>query len=178
MGGAPAPGPELNMAGLRPSAGLVLGFTAAWLAGCVNVLPEAQAPAPESTAPTQRPAGKPRLKPMPIRPLQVKAECQFKDETGYAGSALVNVENDEIKAFAAAVDIPRRGTCRFNLAEFHQVKATAHVELLARNGCTVRMWEQGDQVTVAFSQCAKNCTGNAAEYLWPILVDRPSGQCN
>jgi hypothetical protein len=154
-------------------------IVATLLAGCASVAPE---PEPEPVAPTPSPRatapGKPRLKPMPVRPLNVRTDCRFKDETGYSGSALLNVDYDQVKAFAAAVDIPRRGSCRFDLADFRQVKAPAHVQLLASNGCTVRMWEQGDQVTVAFSQCARQCTGNAAEYLWPILVDRPSGRCD
>src|SRR5574337_450638 len=79
---------------------------------------------PESPAPTARPApgagaptaatqeGKGRLKAMPVKPLQVKADCRFKDETGYSGSALLNVDYDQVKAFNATVDIPRRGSCR------------------------------------------------------------------
>jgi len=122
--------------------------------------------------------GKTRLKPMPVKPLQVQADCHFKDETGYGGSALLNVDYDQVKAFSARVEVPRRGSCHFDLADFSQVKASAHVHLLARNGCTVRIWEQGDQVTVAFSHCARQCTGNAFDYVWPILVDRPSGRCD
>lgn len=149
---------------------------ASLLAGCAGLLPEDR-PAPPAGSPITS-AAKGRLKPMPVRPLQVKTECRFRDETGYSGSAVLDVDYDQVKAFAATVDIPRRGSCHFDLAGFRQVKAPAHVELLASNGCTVRMWEQGDQVTVAFSKCARQCTGDAADYLWPILVDRPSGHCD
>ena len=155
---------------------------ASLLAGCAVFMPEDRpvppAESPATSTPAVPSAAKGRLKPMPVRPLQVKTECRFRDETGYSGSALLDVDYDQVKAFMATVDIPRRGSCRFDLNGFRQVKAPAHVELLASNGCTVRMWEQGDQVTVAFSKCARQCTGNAADYLWPILVDRPSGHCH
>jgi hypothetical protein len=43
--------------------------------------------------------------------------------------------------------------------------------------CIVRVWEQGERVTVAFQQCEKMCSGNAHSYLWPILNDRNKGSC-
>ncbi|MDO9596483.1 MAG: hypothetical protein Q7J47_02060 [Azoarcus sp.] len=123
-------------------------------------------------------AARGRLKPMPVRPLNVQADCRFKDEVGYSASARLDVSYSEVLGFAATVDVPRRGSCRFNLADFQQVRREPHVELRARDGCVVRMWEQGDQVTVAFSQCAGRCDRGTFDYVWPILVDRPSGRCN
>ena len=119
-----------------------------------------------------------RLKPMPIRPLNVQADCRFKDEVGYSGSALLDVSYSEVNRFKASVSVPKRGSCHFDLADFEQVRKEPHVELRARDGCVVRMWEQGDQVTVAFAQCASRCDRNTFDYVWPILVDRPSGRCN
>lgn len=148
----------------------------ALLAGCAGLPAPREEPLPPPA--NQAAAPRPRLQPMAIRPLQVKTDCGFKDETGYNGVAVLEVDFARVKAFEATVNIPRRGSCRFALAGFRQVKQEPHVELVAASGCTVRMWEQGDQVAVAFSQCAKNCTGNASEYLWPILVDRPSGHCD
>lgn len=119
-----------------------------------------------------------RLKPMPIRPLNVQADCRFKDEVGYSGSALLDVSYSEVSRFKASVNVPKHGSCHFDLADFEQVRKEPHVELRARDGCVVRMWEQGDQVTVAFAQCASRCDRNTFDYVWPILVDRPSGRCN
>lgn len=149
-------------------------LVAGLVAGCAGQPSPLEAPAAQAPAP----AGQPRLKPMPIRPLQVKTDCGFKDEAGYNGSAVLEVDDARVKAFEATVHIPRRGSCHFELAGFRQVKALPHVELAGASGCTVRMWEQGDQVAVGFSQCAHHCTGNASDYLWPILVDRPSGRCD
>ena len=44
--------------------------------------------------------------------------------------------------------------------------------------CTVRMWEQGSTVTVAFNNCQKSCDGQAFDYLWPVVVDARSGRCH
>jgi len=118
-----------------------------------------------------------RLKPMPIRPLNMKTDCRFTDEAGYGASTMFDVSYAEVKYFSATVNIPNRGSCRFD-GEFAQVRRTPHVELRARDGCTVSLWEQGEQVTVAFNNCASRCTRGAFDYVWPIIVDRRDGQCH
>lgn len=154
----------------------LVGAAVALIAACATppAPPEAVA-VPEAARPSERPG---RLKPMPVRPLNVQADCRFKDEVGYSASARLDVSYSEVRSFAATVDVPRRGSCRFDLADFQQVRTQPHVELKARDGCVVRMWEQGDQVTVAFAQCASRCDRGTFDYVWPILVDRPSGRCN
>lgn len=165
-------------------------LVAAMLLGACATPPERK-PEPAATTPSsgqtaaqsaaeaepERALQRGRLKPMPVRPLSIKTDCRFKDEVGYGGSAVLDVSYSEVRAFAATVDVPKRGSCKFDLADFRQVLKEPHVELQARDGCTVRMWEQGEQVTVAFSECAKRCTRGTFEYVWPILVDRSSGQC-
>ena len=70
------------------------------------------------------------------------------------------------------------GACRFDLKDFRQTKELPAVELSqARGRCIVRVWEQGERVTVAFQQCEKMCSGNSYSYLWPILNDRRKGSC-
>lgn len=150
------------------------------VAACASPPPTVVRPAPTPDVDvTEHPsAARGRLKPMPVRPLNVQADCQFKDEVGYSASVRLDVSYSEVIGFAATVDVPRRGSCRFNLADFQQVRREPHVELRARDGCVVRMWEQGDQVTVAFTQCAGRCDRGTFDYVWPILVDRPSGRCH
>lgn len=135
-------------------------------------------PVPDVDVTEHPSAARGRLKPMPVRPLNVQADCRFKDEVGYSASARLDVSYSEVRSFAATVDVPRRGSCRFELADFQQVRREPHVELRARDGCVVRMWEQGDQVTVAFAHCASRCDRGTFDYVWPILVDRPSGRCH
>jgi hypothetical protein len=148
------------------------------LAACATppMSPDARAPDVGSQDAASPRAGG-RLKPMPVRPLDVKADCRFKDEAGYGASARLDVSYSEVKQFAATVDVPKRGSCRFD-GEFTQVKRMPHVEMRARDGCTVSMWEQGKQVTVAFNDCASRCTRGTFDYVWPIIVDRTSGQCH
>lgn len=156
-------------------ASLVLPVLAVALLGACAT-PIAPGPGPEVSVRPSEARG--RLKPMALKPLDLHADCRFTDEAGYGASARIEVKQSEVRAFAASIEVPRRGNCRFELADFEQVKTPAHVELRARDGCVVRMWEQGDQVTVAFAQCASRCDRGTFDYVWPILVDRPSGRCS
>ena len=134
-------------------------------------------PPSESAAETHPSTAPGRLKPMVVRPLDVKANCRFRDEAGYAASAVLDIEQSEVKAFSATVDVPRRGSCRFD-GPFTQTRHLPSVELRARDGCTVSIWEQGQQVTVGFSNCARRCSRGTFDYVWPIIVDRTSGECH
>ena len=138
---------------------------------------ETQPPATVAKAPPV--AAKPaRPGPIPVRPLNVRTECNFRDETGYNGALELDVAEAKVRAFEAKVNIPRRGACRFDLKDFRQTKELPAIELSqAKGSCIVRVWEQGERVTVAFQQCEKMCSGNSYSYLWPILNDRSKGSC-
>lgn len=142
--------------------------------------PIVTAPKPEApkAEPEARPSAKPKRGPLPIRALNVRSDCSFKDETGYNGAMKLRVVSGLVQEFNAMVNHPKHGTCRFALEEFRQVKDLPIVELKGeRTRCTVRMWEQGRQVAIAFSSCNSNCTGRAVDYLWPILADAYNGTC-
>lgn len=116
--------------------------------------------------------------PIPVRAINVATTCSFHDETGYAGSLTLKVEDALVREFVADVAIPKRGICRFNLKAFRQTQTLPTVELSHRQGaCKVRVWEQGERVTVAFDTCSRMCSGDAWPYLWPILNDRRDGSC-
>lgn len=133
---------------------------------------KAQRSRPPEAASRTKPA------PIPTRALNVATECSFRDETGYGGKLKLSIDQARVQAFEAAIDIPRRGICKFNLQNFRQIRELPTVELLhVRNPCVVRVWEQGTRVTVAFQQCKSMCSGNAWEHLWPILNDRQDGSC-
>lgn len=144
--------------------------------------PEPRAkPAPEvppravAAAPLTR---KKKPGPIPTRPLNVKADCMFRDETGYGGTMKLAVENARVQFFQASVNIPQRGNCQFDLKNFRQTRELPNVMLNhLRDRCTVHVWEQGERVTVAFQQCQKMCSGSAWEGLWPILNDTRDGTC-
>lgn len=140
---------------------------------------EAPPPVPAPVAAAKPQAAKPaRPGPIPVRPLNVSTECNFRDETGYNGALKLSVAEAKVEAFQAKVNIPKRGACRFDLKDFRQTKALPAIELTQLKGrCIVRMWEQGSRVTVAFQECEKMCSGNAYASLWPILNDRRDGSC-
>ncbi|MCE9571450.1 MAG: hypothetical protein K8R10_15820 [Rhodocyclales bacterium] len=156
------------------------------LAACATPpkAPEADVPTPEpelksppSKAVRQAPTPK-RPGPIPARALNVNTDCAFRDETGYNGSLKLAIEQARVRSFEATVNIPRRGTCRFDLKNFRQTREMPNVELShLRDRCIVRVWEQGERITVAFQQCQKMCSGSAWEHLWPILTDTRDGSC-
>jgi len=121
-----------------------------------------------------------QLKPMPTRPLNVKSRCSTRDAIGTATQLDLLVKDAVVKSFSAQVNIKGYGVCRFNLKDFQQAEKLPQALLKAKDGsdCSVRMWEEGSRVTVAFNSCPKSCERDAFSYLWPILVDAKSGRCS
>jgi hypothetical protein len=162
----------------------------ALLAACATPAPPPPVAAPEPEPPPPVAAPEPRqdklkhlanrnLKPMAVRPLNAKASCSFKDETGYRGRLQLDVKEAAVKRFDARVDVPKRGSCHFRLADFRQTDSLPAIVLAARGSdCKVRLWEQEDQVTVAFRDCRAECSGDSVDYLWPILVNNRKGSCS
>ena len=164
---------------------LRIGLATALLAlsGCSVV--DTIRPATREGGIIERPAGSPasspsgRLKPMPLRTFSLSTQCRFKDEAGNFGSATVDVVNSKVNAFKAELTMPKRGTCRFDLAQFRQTQALPSVELTGARDCRVHMWEQGEQITVAFANCHHLCSpASAQDYVWPLLIDKATGQCD
>ncbi len=146
------------------------------LAGC-NSLPQNTGTTTDTS--TQSPTRIAKRAPIPTRPLNVKTDCKFKNDTGYNGKAQVDVLQGEVRKLEAEINIPGRGQCRFSDSNFKQTQVMPTPELLASNGCTVRVWEQGNVATVAFSNCAAMCAPRSAfDYVWPILIDRPRNHCD
>jgi hypothetical protein len=126
-----------------------------------------------------RPGHKTRARAIPVRPLNVKADCAFHDPSGYRGAMKLHVAQAKVQRFVASVDIPPHGSCRFDLKDFRQTDQMPNPVLRAeRSGCEVHLWEQGSRVTVAFARCRDMCTSLAAfERLWPILANAGNGSC-
>lgn len=119
------------------------------------------------------------LKPQPTRPLNVRSKCSHRDAIGTATRLDLLVKEAVVKTFNAQVAIKGYGTCNFNLGDFDQAEKLPQALLRHKRepGCLVRMWEQGDQVTIAFNACPKSCERDAFSYLWPIMVEAKSGRC-
>jgi hypothetical protein len=165
----------------------------ALLAGCVTPPPPTIPPPSPAPAPTPQAAPKtPELKketlaylarrghkPITGQALNARASCSFRDDTGYAGRLELAVRDARVEQFDARVDVPNRGSCQFRLADFRQTDSLPIVVLAAqKTNCKVSLWEQGNQVTVAFRDCRAECGGDAVDYLWPILVDSRKGTCS
>jgi hypothetical protein len=169
---------HMKIALLVPVVVILLGACATPKNGPEPSAPTSSLPKPAPVAKT-RPAPK-GIKPAPIptRAITVKTDCAFRDETGYNGALKLAIEQARVQAFDAWVNIPRRGTCRFDLRNFTQTRELPTIELThLSDRCVVRVWEQGERVTVAFNECQKMCSGDAWEQLWPILNDRRDGSC-
>lgn len=168
------------------------------LAGCATTPPptapesgpvSAQLPAPKPqavpTAPTlskgtQAYLAKRGFKPISGRAINAQVSCSFQDEeTGYRGQLQLAVRNAGVEQLEARIDVPKRGSCQFRLADFRQTQTLPIVELVAQKSpCKVSLWEQGSQITVAFRDCRAECGGDSVNYLWPILVDSQKGSCS
>jgi hypothetical protein len=181
---------------LRPALSRMTIVAPALLLGGCGFWPFGKAPPPPEprTEPQATPRVAPRTEPVPLsertrrylasrglpvieaRPLSVRTDCAFRDETGYGGRLDLDVSDSGVSRFSARIEVPNRGRCRFDLGEFRQSARLPTVTLASTRGdCTVRMWEQGRQVTVAFSACQAQCDGGTFDYVWPILVE--DGRC-
>ncbi len=111
--------------------------------------------------------------------LTLNGSCVGREETGYAENVRIDIAGGNVRVLDARIDIPNRGSCRYLLSDFRQTRQTPYVELLSRTNaaCAVRMWQQGDRVTMAATDCPEKCTRGAFEYLWPIELKSPGGGC-
>lgn len=130
-------------------------------------------------APAAPAVGRPK-KPMPAKPLEVAFRCASRDERHHIAQADVEVRAGEVRYLRARLATPQGGVCEFGLPAFRQTRQMPSVELRAHSGrCTLRMWEQGPKVTLAYSGCEQFCTpANTMEYILPILYDRRVKRCN
>ena len=145
------------------------------------------------TAKTQLPQGKPgsllakidrarlsaQVQQAP-KAINIKQRCSFRNETGYNGSTLVEIADNEVKALSTQIEVPLHGgSCSFEGPGFRQTARTPSIELRHNDGCTVRIWTQGKQLTISYSKCAARCSNpEVFKYIWPVLIDQPSGKCD
>jgi len=139
-------------------------------------------PAPiHATQPTPAlPAvGRPK-KPMAAKPLTAKYRCAAHDERHHTAQLDVEVTDGNVSYLRTRLATPTGGVCEFALPDFTQTQRMPSVELKAKSGsCTLRMWEQGPKVTLAYSHCEQYCKPSSTmEYILPVLYDRRVNRCN
>lgn len=172
--------------------GAIAILVLALLAGCATKEPTvvskpALIPAPEVARPPPAPqqpevysrlAGR-KIRLIAVKPISVKADCSYRDPTGYGGKLNLLVEDSQVRTLQAEIQVPKRGNCAFALKDFRQTAKEPSVTLSSSRGaCTVRVWEQEGKVTVAFNSCRDRCEGDSFDYVWPILVDARTGKCS
>jgi hypothetical protein len=139
-------------------------------------------PAPLATTPPAPPAprtGRPR-KAMQAQPIELTMRCAARDERRHTVQADVEVNAGNVRYLRARLAQPQ-GECEFALPDFVQTKSMPSIELRARDGsrCTLRMWEQGPQVVLAYADCDTYCRpGQAFSGMLPVLFDRRVGRCD
>lgn len=135
-------------------------------------------PATSGSGTYSRLAGK-RIKPQPVKPINVKANCRYRDPTGYGGSLNLQVASSRVKSLQARIEVPKHGNCSFALKDFRQTANEPSVTLTSHQGsCVIRLWEQGSKVTVSFNGCQDRCEGDSFDYVWPIQVESRTGKCS
>lgn len=133
----------------------------------------------EPAPPPPAPPSSTEMPPEAAAGLSLNGNCVGREESGYAENVRVNVARGQVSALDARIDIPKRGSCRFQLAGYRQTRQAPFVELQSRANaaCALRMWQQGDRVTLAASDCPEACARGAFEYLWPVQFQSPGGGC-
>ena len=178
---------------MKPARRGLAVLVVAALGGCATPEPPpAVPPAPaaavvEPPAPEKRFESQPlrhlanrKLAPIPDRPLNVRTRCNFRDHTGYRGRLDLRVDDSAVKRLSAEINVPRQGSCRFEMKDFLQADKRLAVLAATReqDECKVRIWQQEGRVTVAFRDCSSYCSGESFDYVWPILVDTGTGKCS
>lgn len=119
--------------------------------------------------------------PLPIAdvPINLQGRCTRAEEDGFRENAYLRVRDSQVQAFGWDMQIGRRGSCRFRQAEFRQVQARPHIELLARDGsgCRLLIWRDARRVTMAHADCASRCTPGVVDEAWPVMFDPAIGGC-
>jgi hypothetical protein len=120
--------------------------------------------------------------PAPIadRDIDLVGQCTQTEDDGFRERANLVVRDNRVEALSWEIAVGRRGTCRFEHADFEQTKRRPHIELAARDrsGCKLLIWQDPRRVTLAHANCASRCVPRTVhEEAWPVMFDPRSGGC-
>lgn len=144
---------------------IVLLLVSTVLASCVPL------PLPRSGGGVGRP-------PIADRPITIAGSCSQTEEDGFREQARLDVVDNQVKALSWQLWVGRRGSCRFELADFRQTR-TSPVELQARDGsgCKLLVWQDPRRITLAHDGCESRCTRGIYDSAWPVMFDPQTGKC-
>lgn len=160
--------------GRRLRAVVAVSAAALALAAC------SQLPAPVGSSPDGLRASQAR-RPAPIaaRAINLQGQCAQTEEDGFREQATLQVRDNVVQALAWQLWVGKRGSCRFEQAEFSQTRNAPHIELLARDGsgCKLMIWQDPRRVTLAHAGCERRCTPGIYDQAWPVMFDPDTGRC-
>ncbi|HQN12716.1 MAG TPA: hypothetical protein PK072_03125 [Quisquiliibacterium sp.] len=119
--------------------------------------------------------------PAPIadRPINLQGQCAQTEEDGFREQATLQLRDNQVQALSWQLWVGRRGSCRFEMADFRQTKARPHIEMQATDGsaCRLMVWQDPRRITLAHASCEKRCTPGIYDQAWPVMFDPVSGRC-
>lgn len=119
--------------------------------------------------------------PAPIadRPIDVDGRCAQVEEDGFREDARLVVVDNRVDALSWQLWVGSRGTCRFELADFRQVRSRPSIELVERAGgaCKLMVWQEPRRVTLAHAGCERRCTPGIYDEAWPVMFEPRTGGC-
>ncbi|MGE0314658.1 MAG: hypothetical protein AB7P21_23825 [Lautropia sp.] len=171
--------------GIRTAAVLLC---CAWLASCAILGDEGRpapvrgpAPPPSGTPPSPRSTPQQGLpQPVPQRGgLSLAGHCEQREDDGFRENASLNVRGGVVQSLAWQLWVGKRGSCRFDYADFTQTKQSPHIEMTARDGsgCRLLIYQDRRRVTLAHAACQRRCTGAIYDEAWPVMFDPATGRC-
>ena len=130
-------------------------------------------------APWSRPSSDLRASPLPDRPIDLAGRCEQTEEDGFTERALLEIRNSQVQALSWRIEVGHRGSCRFELSDFRQVRSRPSIELAERGAgaCKLMVWQVPERVTLAHADCERYCTPGIADQAWPVMFDSRSGAC-
>ncbi len=121
----------------------------------------------------------PRPAPIADRPIDLTGRCEQTEEDGFREAARLDVRDSRVEALSWQLWVGRRGSCRFELADFRQIRSRPSIALAALDGsrCTLMVWQEPRRVTLAHAGCEARCTAGIYEEAWPVMFDPRTGGC-
>jgi hypothetical protein len=128
-----------------------------------------------------RPSAGAKAPPAPIadQKIDLAGSCSQTEEDGYREHATLTVRNNQVQSMAWQLWVGKKGTCKFDFADFAQTKTRPSIELNARDGsgCKLVIYQDPRRVTLGFADCQKRCTGSIYDEAYPVMFDPKTGSC-
>ena len=120
-----------------------------------------------------------RPSPIAERSIDLAGRCAQTEEDGFREDARLVVSDNRVDELSWQLWVGRRGTCRFELQDFRQVRSRPSIELAATDGsrCRLMVWQEPRRVTLAHHGCEARCTAGIYEEAWPVMFEPSTGGC-